>query len=207
MAVNAIVGLWGIHLVYQMRIANPTDGQLLTDRFSENVISAVLGGVGLIFCAGIIIWGSFVLGRLREITVMRISSVGLFMICAGAVVVNHFGGERELLLAGLAVVVVGLAIMSGFLPAAVTYLARLSGISAEDRGLLMGVYSVVLGLGQGIGIFLGGRFADAAGVDGIILLTFLLGLVGAVSVFRLVHMSDADVEATKAGKVGMSLHA
>ena len=177
-----------------MRIANPTDGQLLTDRFSENVISGVLGGVGLIFCIGIIVWGSFVLGRLREITVMRISSVGLFLICVGALSVNHSGGELALLLGGLAVVVVGLAIMSGFLPAAVTYLARLSGISADDRGLLMGVYSVVLGLGQGVGIFLGGRFADAAGVDGIILLTFLLGLVGAFSVFRLVHMPDADPE-------------
>jgi MFS family permease len=207
LSVNAIVGLWGIHLVYQMRFSNPNDGQFLTDLFSENVISALLGGIGLIFCVGIIVWGSFVLGRLREVTVMRISSAGLFLICAAAFGVNHSGGEAPLLWLSLVGVVVGLAIMSGFLPAAVTYLARLSGISAADRGLLMGVYSVVLGLGQAVGIGLGGRFADAAGVDGIILLTFLLGLAAAFSVFRLVHTPDDESDIAEHGKVGMSLHA
>jgi hypothetical protein len=206
LSVNAIVGLWGLHLVYQMRKENPGDGQFLTAFFSPDVISALLGGIGLIFCAGIIIWGSFVLGRLREISVMRLSTIGLFGLCAAAIGVNHSGGEPALLVIFVALAAVAVAIMSGFLPAAVTYLARLSGLSAGDRGLLMGVYSVVLGLGQAAGTGLGGLFAAVSGVDGIILFTFLLGLLASFSIFRLAHGAD-DSDAAVHEKVGLSLHA
>ena len=68
---------------------------------------------------------------------------------------------------------------SGFPPAAVSYLARLSGRVSEDRGLFMGLYSVVLGLGQLVGGWLGGPFADRWGMDGILVLTFILGLCAA----------------------------
>jgi MFS family permease len=207
LSVNAIVGLWGLHLVYQMRKANPDDGQYLTAVFSPDVISAVLGGAGLIFCVGIIVWGSFVLGRLRELTVMRLSAIGLFGLCAAAFGVNHSAGDPTLLPLFVTLAAVALGIMSGFLPAAVTYLARLSGRLSGDRGLLMGLYSVVLGLGQAAGTGIGGLFAAAWGVDGIILFSLLLGLVAAFSVFRLVHMSDDDAGAPVREEVSLGLHA
>ncbi|MCC6628282.1 MAG: MFS transporter [Chloroflexi bacterium] len=190
LSVNAIVGLWGLHLVYQMRKDNPNDGQFLTGLFSPDVISGVLGVGGLVFCLGIIIWGSFVLGRLSEITVMRLATPGLFLLCVAAWVVNHSGGQTALLWLGNAGVVAGLAIMSGFLPAAVAYLARLSGRLASDRGLLMGIYSVVLGVGQAVGVGLGGVFASIAGVDGIVLLSFILGVIGSGTVFLLARIDD-----------------
>lgn len=207
LSVNAIVGLWGLHLVYQMRKENPDDGQYLTAVFSPDVISAVLGGAGLIFCVGIIVWGSFVLGRLREVTVMRLSAIGLFGLCAAAFAINHAGAAPELLALSVLAAAVALGVMSGFLPAAVTYLARLSGRASADRGLLMGLYSVVLGLGQAAGTGIGGLFAAVSGVDGIILFSLLLGLVAAFSVFRLVHVSDDDAGAPARQEIGLSLHA
>lgn len=205
LSVNAIVGLWGIHLVYQMRTGSPNDTQFLTGYFTENVISAVMAGSGLTFCSGIMIWGTYVLGRLREVPVMRLSAAGLFGLCAAAFGVNHSGGEGVLLVLSLGLVVVALSVMSGFLPAAVSYLAALAGTSAGDRGLLMGIYSVVLGVGQAIGVGLGGRFADAGGVDGIILLTFLLGLVALASVFALTPLSQGSAEA--GDTLGFGMHA
>ena len=56
------------------------------------------------------------------------------------------------------VLALGILIQSGFLPAAVGYLARLSGLIAIDRGLLMGLYSVVLGGGALVGGALGAPF-------------------------------------------------
>jgi MFS family permease len=205
LSVNAIVGLWGLHLVYQMRKENPDDGQFLTGLFSADVISGVLGIGGLVFCAGIIIWGTFVLGRLTEIRVMRLATPGLFLLGAAAWVVNHSGGQPVVLWSAIAAALAGVAIMSGFLPAAVAYLARLSGRLAGDRGLLMGIYSVVLGIGQAIGAGLGGLFASVSGVDGIILLSFLLGIVGSGTVFLLARLDDADLPADH--RLSAGLHA
>jgi MFS family permease len=185
LSVNAIIGLWGIHLVFQMRAGSATDGQFLSGSFSGDTISAVLAGYGLCFCVGILLWGGLVLGRLREVTVMRLSLTGLFVLCAAVYGINHLGGEPASLWGLVAVATIGLLIQAGFAPAAVTYLARLAAMSEQDRGLVMGVYAVVLGLGQVVGVVLGGRFADISGVDGIILFTLLLGIAGAVTVLKL----------------------
>jgi predicted MFS family arabinose efflux permease len=44
----------------------------------------------------------------------------------------------------------------------------------NDRGAIMGLYSVFLGLGQIIGSILGGVAAEAAGLDGIFIVSFIL---------------------------------
>ena len=49
----------------------------------------------------------------------------------------------------------------------------------------MGLYSVVLGLGQMIGGTLGAPFAAASGIDGLILLTAILGTGALVTVVAL----------------------
>ncbi len=204
LAINAVVGLWGVHLIYQMRNGSLNDTQFLTNFFSENVLSAILGGFGLIFGLGIIAWG-FTFGRLREITVMRLSLIGLFAVCLATFAINHSEGQPLPIAIGLVGVAMGLAVQSGFAPAAVTFLARVSGHSAEDRGLLMGIYSVVLGLGQFTGLQLGGPFADAAGVDGIIILTVILGLIATFTIIRLTPAPVSDT--AHVGEARLSLHA
>jgi predicted MFS family arabinose efflux permease len=44
----------------------------------------------------------------------------------------------------------------------------------NDRGAIMGLYSVFLGLGQIIGSILGGVAAQKAGLDGIFVVSFVL---------------------------------
>jgi predicted MFS family arabinose efflux permease len=75
--------------------------------------------------------------------------------------------------------------MSGFAPAALTYLADVTESYAEDRGTIMGLYSVFLGIGQFIGTATGGIFADWGGIDGLMLLSAIMGAVTAISLISL----------------------
>ena len=92
--------------------------------------------------------------------------------------VNHSGSTASpmipiyLIIAGIALMVV-----SGFTPAALTYLADLTEHSPVNRGAIMGLYTVLFGLGQFTGEFLGGPFGDWRGVDGLLTLTLILGVV------------------------------
>ena len=74
---------------------------------------------------------------------------------------------------------------SSFAPAALAYLADISEEAAKDRGLLMGLYSVFLGLGQLLGNGLGGVFAQVWGFDGLIYLTAILAFVALICLLSL----------------------
>jgi predicted MFS family arabinose efflux permease len=66
-----------------------------------------------------------------------------------------------------------------------TYLADVTENYAADRGSIMGLYSVFLGIGQLVGTSLGGYFADWNGVDGLLLLSAILGGITALSLLTL----------------------
>ena len=87
----------------------------------------------------------------------------------------------------LALIILGIFIESGFTPAALTYLAEIAEEQAQDRGSVMGVYSVLLSVGQLTGAGLAGPFADAAGFNGLITLTGLLTLIALFTVLLLGH--------------------
>ena len=59
------------------------------------------------------------------------------------------------------------------------------GQRRRDRGLLMGLYSIFLGLGQLIGNGLGGVFARIWGFDGLIYLTALLAFIALIFLLML----------------------
>jgi predicted MFS family arabinose efflux permease len=86
-------------------------------------------------------------------------------------------------LAGL--LLLSIMVQSGFTPAAVAHLADITEEHAGDRGAIMGLYSVFLGLGQFLGSSLGGPFVDWLGADGIIVITVLFGLLAAAMLLRL----------------------
>jgi len=75
---------------------------------------------------------------------------------------------------------------SGFTPAALTFLADIADANATERGVVMGLYSVFLGVGQLLGAALAGPFADLYRIDGLILFSAILGCIalGALLMLR-----------------------
>ena len=79
-----------------------------------------------------------------------------------------------LLLARVVIGGAGLFVLAGATPAAIGLLADMTEAYPNDRGAIMGLYSVFLGLGQIIGSILGGLAAQKAGLDGIFVVSFVM---------------------------------
>lgn len=183
-AVNAIVGVWLSHAAFQMtRRKDPT--QLLVGGFTGSEFGLAAGVVLLLFIVGVVAWGQ-VLGRVGSVRAMRIGLAGLGLMGVSLFLVNHsVRASQAQVIILLVASAVGLLLMSGFTPAALSYLGAVSQKFEAERGTIMGIYSVLLGVGQLIGSSLGGVFADWRGVDGLILLSVILGLIAAAAVSRL----------------------
>jgi MFS family permease len=191
-AVNAIVGLWFTHLAFQMGKRHDPNGpaQLLVGGYSGSDIGSYTAGFALLFVVGIGLW-SLSFGRLRSTQVMGLALVGLFALVVTMFFLNHslpHDPTRIRILLGLIALFV--VVLSGFTPAALVKLAGIAEQHPEGRGSMMGLYSVFLGVGQFIGGGLGGPFADWRGVDGMIILTGLLGGVAAVFVVGLARQDS-----------------
>src|SRR5664279_2981616 len=90
------------------------------------------------------------------------------------------------MLAGLgAVAVVSLFVMSGATPAALGLLADVSEGFEEERSAITGLYSVFLGIGQVVGAILGGLAASWKGIDGLIVATAGLLVIGILALLNL----------------------
>jgi MFS family permease len=178
-AINSIIGLWVNHSVGLMTDNVHFARQLLTGNISEAKVSHVFFILYVLFAMGVLAW-SFILGRYRRTTMMMIATGGLFATLLAIYGLNHLASFSsplyEPLLGGLGV---GLLVLSGFTPAALTYLADVTEGQASDRGSIMGLYLVFFGIGQLVGIVLGGKFASWAGIDGLVMLSALLGLITA----------------------------
>jgi predicted MFS family arabinose efflux permease len=78
---------------------------------------------------------------------------------------------------------IGAFFQAGFTPVALAYLADISQDFPEDRGVVVGLYSIFLAGGNLIGgSFLGSIFVGFFKFDGIALLTLLFTLVAFASV-------------------------
>ena len=126
-------------------------------------MSIALAIGGLLFFVGLFYWG----GKFKD---MRRTTIILYGIVGGAVMlvaafgINHVGATNPALLLGLlAIAAGGLFVLAGATPAAIGLLADMTEAYPDDRGAIMGLYSVFLGLGQIIGSILGGIAAEAGG--------------------------------------------
>ena len=82
---------------------------------------------------------------------------------------------------GLAAVgMAGLFVLAGATPAALGMLADISESHPLDRGAIMGLYSIFLGLGQIVGSVASGAAADWQGIDGLLAASVVLLLVALV---------------------------
>ncbi|MBI2886116.1 MAG: MFS transporter [Chloroflexi bacterium] len=194
--VNAILGLWFIHLGFQMaQMDNPA--QLLVGGFSGSAIGLVTGGVALVLVLGTGAW-ALAFGRVRTTTIMAGALLALALFCLVLYRLNHTPKDAVTQIAILTVVIVLILLaVSGFTPAALAYLAELSEQFPENRGGMMGLYSVFLGVGQLLGGWLGGFFAEAWGVDGLILVTALLGLAANASLYLITRAPGARKPASQ----------
>lgn len=182
--VNTVVGVWFTHSAFQLT-GEERAGQYLAGSFTGSSLGGAFALFGVAFMVGIFLWG-MAIGTRRKTTIMAITASGLYLICAALFLINRLGstgGPTLVLLTCL--FLLGVVVASGFTPAALAYLADISEEAVRRRGAVMGLYSVILGLGQLLGGALGGPFADLAGVDGLILLTGLLGTGAIVTVIVL----------------------
>ena len=183
LAINMLPGLW----------LNNVTGQVVnaSGRFPDQLIFGILGhvanpgtrismagGVVLgLFTTGVLLW-SLVVSRFRRPSLMLACAFGLPVVVVAVFLLNHAGSlNNPLVPLYLGIAMLALMVVSGFTPAALTYLADITEKSPVNRGAIMGLYTVLFGLGQFIGEFLGGPFGDWRGVDGLLFLTFLLGLI------------------------------
>src|SRR5574341_522150 len=184
-AINAVLGV----------LINIT-ARLLTDKFSfpdqllvgkfDSIAAGMISFAYLVvFVIGILVWGFF-FGHMKRTTVMLIGVGGLFLTCLFLFLLNRQPAFNAPLVTPLALLlVIGVMIQSGFTPAALAHLADITEGHTGDRGAVMGFYSVFLGIGQFIGLSIGGPFADWRGMDGIVIVIALLGIFAALTLIRL----------------------
>ena len=179
-ALNAIIGAWTTQSVFQLVRADPDDrfgDQLLMGGFEPTQVSIGLGVALVVFFAGIFVWGNL-FRRYRRTTIMAVG------ICGGLAMIGAFFGINHSADWGLAariglvaVALAGLFVLAGATPAALGMLADISETHPEDRGAIMGLYSVFLGLGQIVGSVVSGGAADWLGIDGLLLASVALLVV------------------------------
>jgi MFS family permease len=205
LAINAILGLWALQAPLLLK-GNIRD----TSQFLMQGVSATKIGIGeavlaVVFGAGLLFWGT-VYARFRR-TTMLLMGVGAFVLMAvDLLAVNHLGGTSTALLGALGVVaVVALFVLSGATPAALGLLADVSEGFEEDRSAIMGLYSVFLGLGQVLGAVVGGLAASWKGIDGLIVATFGLLMVGILALVNLRAQEGAIIAATDSERTSGSM--
>ncbi len=196
LAVNAILGAWFAHIGYQLASADDP-GQLLVGGFKGAQVGLYAAVVGLIFLAGLVLWGQS-LGRLGALRSMRFGLVGMFALCPALYLLNH-AQPHDVVRITVALACSGLALLvaSGFTPAALAHLADISETEVGERGAVMGLYSVLLGLGQLLGAMIAAPFVDVLRVDGLILLTLLLAGASAAGVAVLGARHEAFIAARR----------
>ena len=187
MAINAALGLYTSQTLFQLlRAPDPrVSDQLMVGGFSP--LEVTLGfAVGIcVFFAGLACWGRR-FAHLRRTTIIAYGIAGGGSMALVALALNHSGGLDAAYRVPLALVgLVGLFVLAGATPAALGLLADMSEAFPHDRGAIMGLYGVFLGLGQVVGLVLGGLVAEVAALDGVLVATFVLMAVALVPLARL----------------------
>ncbi|SRR6266404_3023484 len=200
LSIFSIIGIWA-NVSYGLFSGEHFKGQKLTGAVTPESFGNGFAALAVFFAVGVLAW-SFVLARFRKTNVMIIGTLSLFALLLTTFGLNHLGSFSSsgfyLLLGALLIEVL---VMSGFTPAALTYLADVTENYSADRGSIMGLYSVFLGVGQLTGTSIGGYFAEWNGVDGLILLSVILGLITLLSLLGLRRRETITPGAIEAGAI------
>ena len=170
-ALNAVLGSWTTQSVFQL-VKEPSArfaDQQLMGGYGPTQVSVGLGVALLVFFAGLLYWGNR-FKRFRRTTIIAIGIAGGLVMVGAIFGLNHSQAGGLLLQVPLTGVMLGgLFVMAGATPAALGLLADISEAHPEDRGAIMGLYSVFLALGQITGSLVGGGAAEWHGIDGMLI--------------------------------------
>jgi MFS family permease len=208
-SVNALVGSWTTLILIMLAYPDPAADarhphQLLYGGFSSMGASLWVGVFALMFLLGMVLWVPLVT-RMRRTTVMVISLSGLALMIVALTLLNGLAenpyslsaSARPLALTLVILVIPGVLLLSGFTPVALTQMSALADTLPYQRGSVMGLYSVVLAIGQLLGSVLGGFCVDLGGFYGLMVFSTIMGCISLVSVLYmrtkrddLIHTSD-----------------
>ncbi|MEO5985641.1 MAG: MFS transporter [Candidatus Limnocylindria bacterium] len=181
-AVNAFIGAWTSQSIFQL-VNDPKPGfedQLLMGGFEPIQVSIGLAVAMVVFFAGLFYWGNR-FKRYRRTTIMAIGVVGGLVMVTAAFGLNQAAdlGAPGLFALGL-VAAGGLFVLAGATPAALGMLADISEEHPDQRGAIMGLYSVFLAIGQVVGSLTGGAAAEVLGMNGLLIVSAGLLVVALV---------------------------
>ncbi len=199
LCINTLIGAWMTLIILlltyparQAALRHP--GQLFYGGSSKELATLMLGGFGLLCLVGLGIW-VLVIPRMRRTTAMLLGLFGLAVCIVALTILNGLPGKLGDMLSGTNIlfdalvpfVLGGVLLLSGFLPASLVQLGALSEVQPGKRGAVMGLYSVVLGIGQLLGASVGGLSADLGGFYGLMIFSAILALValGGVLLMRI----------------------
>jgi MFS family permease len=187
LAANAVLGAW-LNAGPYLAASAPDPGQFLMQQRSPSEIGLATLTFGVLFTVGAVVWG-FIMPLIGRQATLLWGVGGLGFTSLMLWMLNGLGEdpERGVVTPILLLVVAGIFVESAFTPAALTYLAEIAEEQAADRGSVMGVYSVMLSVGQLAGTAVAGPFAAAWGFNGLIVLTGLLCLIALFTVLLLGH--------------------
>ena len=185
LAANAVLGAW-LNTGPYLAASAPAPGQFLMQQRTPGEIGTAFMAFGIVFTAGAVVWG-FVMPVIGRQATLLIGVGGLGFTSIVLWMLNGLGHDplHRMIPPYLGLVLLGVFVESGFTPAALAYLAEIAEEQAQDRGSVMGIYSVLLSSGQLAGTALAGPFANAAGFNGLIVLTGLLTLIALFTVLLL----------------------
>ncbi len=175
-AINAALGLWTSQSIFQLVRDPPPEfsDQYLMGLADPWQVSLGLGVGLIVFFAGLAFWGER-FRRFRRTTIIFYGILGGAALIVSAALINHSAGAPTYVRLLEAIpIAIGLFVLAGATPAALGLLADVSEAFPNDRGAIMGLYSVFLALGQITGSLIGGAAAQARGIDGLLIATLVL---------------------------------
>ena len=177
LALNAIGGMWITHTTFLL--TGPIrEGQYLTGQFTPSRTGQFLAIYAAVFAVGVILWSLVIsIGRYNLIKILKVTIGSIVIVSLFFYLINISASWSDQV-RSILVLLLALSIMfeSGFTPAALNLLAEITDQS-DRRGSVMGVYSMLLGLGYSIGIFGGGLLAQFWAVNGLIVASVILSIV------------------------------
>lgn len=175
-ALNATLGLYTSQTLFQL--VNEPDPRFVNQRlmggFEPVQVSLGLLVAGVVFFAGLFWWGNR-FRDLRRTTIILYGILGGGVMLLAGIGINHAAGVPPIVTVGLVILALGaLFVLAGATPAAIGLLADVTEAYPDDRGAIMGLYSVFLGVGQITGSLIGGGSAQVLGLDGIFIASLIL---------------------------------
>ena len=168
----ALLGAYAAQLPALLRRAQ-VPGQTLVHHFDERLVSVMLVSWIALLLVGIALWTPRI-PKVGAVRIMRLATPGAWLIAASLLAMNHSAiGWTPIFLPLLAL---GVLVLAGFGPAAVTYLAECSETFVADRAALMAFYTVALAGGGALGSIVGGFAVRAGYLDGLVLFGLALSL-------------------------------